>query len=283
MNESKDTIDQFRVPPLPAVFIRVLQYDPSSKDSGTHEMEAIISPDKSICAEVLRVANSAFYGRSGKVTTLKDAITLLGLKSVKNLIILLQSKVINKNLRLELLRKYSNEVPVLTALIAHDLCKIVEKESYRDDAFVAGLLHGIGNSILAMNKALEYYNILNKYEKEGGSLIDLEKTAFQTDHTELGEKVFRLWKLPEQYSVMVANYMFPPDKVSDMSDLTRITSLAGFLARKLEGLRVDSAAEERAKAIMQFYQAEDKVNTTFNENYFQALKLHPFYEQVMAS
>jgi CheY-like chemotaxis protein len=93
------------IPPLPAVAIKVTTFDTSNPSGGSEELEKIISPDKSITTDIMKIANSAFYGRSGKVHSLKDAITLLGMKTVKNLVLLQSNKQFNKNLKGEVFQK----------------------------------------------------------------------------------------------------------------------------------------------------------------------------------
>ena len=83
-------LEELNVPPLPSVAHKVLLFEGDTV-SGSSELEQIILPDKSICADILRMANSAYYARAKKIQTIKDAITLLGLKTIKN-IVMLQSK-----------------------------------------------------------------------------------------------------------------------------------------------------------------------------------------------
>jgi hypothetical protein len=64
--------DESKIPPLPAVAARVMQFDPGSPNSSIATLERIISPDQGISAELLRVSNSAYYGRSGSIKTLRD-------------------------------------------------------------------------------------------------------------------------------------------------------------------------------------------------------------------
>ena len=80
-------LEDINIPPLPSIAHKVLLFE-GDPVSGSSELEQIILPDKSICADILRIANSAFYARSKKVQTIRDAITLLGLKTIKNIVML---------------------------------------------------------------------------------------------------------------------------------------------------------------------------------------------------
>jgi len=97
-------IKEYTVPPLPQVILQVIQYDHNSPTANPQDIEKIVSPDKGISAEILKVANSAYYGRSGKVKLLRDATSLLGLKALKNLIIFLGTKNLNEKIKTPILK-----------------------------------------------------------------------------------------------------------------------------------------------------------------------------------
>ncbi len=102
------TIDlgKIQIPPLPAVVMKVLTFESDNPHGGSAEMEKILSPDIGISTNIIRIANSAYYGRSGTIQSLKDAITLLGTKTIKNLIFLEYNKKINKSLKPPLFFKH---------------------------------------------------------------------------------------------------------------------------------------------------------------------------------
>jgi CheY-like chemotaxis protein len=77
---------EMHIPPLPTVLNKVILFD-TEKTGGSEELEYIIAPDKSLSADLMRIANSAYYARSGSVNTLRDAITLMGLKTINNIVL----------------------------------------------------------------------------------------------------------------------------------------------------------------------------------------------------
>lgn len=77
---------EMHIPPLPTVLNKVILFD-TEKMGGSEELENIIAPDKSLSADLMRVANSAYYGRAGSINTLRDAITLMGLKTINNIVL----------------------------------------------------------------------------------------------------------------------------------------------------------------------------------------------------
>ncbi|MFO1525423.1 MAG: HDOD domain-containing protein [Turneriella sp.] len=69
--------------PLPTIVAQVIGFDANNPKNSAADLEKLIVPDKAISAGLLRVSNSAFYGRSGKVKILRDALAVLGIKATK--------------------------------------------------------------------------------------------------------------------------------------------------------------------------------------------------------
>ena len=144
-------LEDINIPPLPSIAHKVLLFE-GDPVSGSSELEQIILPDKSICADILRIANSAFYARSKKVQTIRDAITLLGLKTIKNIVMLQSKKHISRNLvYTDILKKHLLELPILTALISLDLSVPLGLKALREELFLSAMMMKIGMTILALN------------------------------------------------------------------------------------------------------------------------------------
>jgi HD-like signal output (HDOD) protein len=264
------------IPPLPTVMARVMKFDPMGKDAGSQAMENIISPDMGISAELMRVANSTFYGRSGKVQTLRDAITLLGLKAVKNLVIFLSTKGMTAMLKGDTFKKYLLEYPIVSALVAQDLIKPLESRENPEEAFLAGLFHRIGMSVLALKHRAEYSRLLGSM-KQGDSLVDLERRAFGTNHLELGKLVCQKWLLPEQYVAIVS------ESGAEKMDLPLLPLIvvASAIAKDLTGIQITSEeADLRQKALEAYHMGPETISG-FDAQYFAGIKSHPFYQQAM--
>ncbi len=127
--------NELSIPPLPEVTNKIIMFD-LDPVGGSEKLEQIILPDKGLSADILRVANSAFYGRSGKVQNLKEAITLLGLKSIKNIAMLQTKKAINKDLSKEpIFKKILFEKQILASLVAFDLCFPLGLKNLKEQIF----------------------------------------------------------------------------------------------------------------------------------------------------
>ncbi|MCB1180067.1 MAG: response regulator, partial [Leptospiraceae bacterium] len=91
-------IDKLEIPPITSVFTKILGFDIENPDNGIIEFEKIIQPDSTISMLLLKIANSSVYSQPKKVSTLKEALNLIGLKNSKNIILIELNKLINKKL-----------------------------------------------------------------------------------------------------------------------------------------------------------------------------------------
>ncbi len=268
------------IPPLPAVAIKVTTFDASNPTGGSEELEKIISPDKSITTDIMKIANSAFYGRSGKVHSLKDAITLLGMKTVKNLVLLQSNKQFSKSLKGEVYQKHLQELPILSALVAYDITTPLGMKSFKDDVFLASLLRKIGMTILALSYSDKYNQMIQTATVESKDLSSLEREAFHIDHVEIGSKVFKLWNMPKGLQDVISHQNFSYEEVTKVSHLDRITRLAGFLAYQMLGYELRDEEKEIEKGIFHAYNATEKVKESFQKDYYEMIKDHPFFEML---
>lgn len=276
------TYEDPEIPVLPTVALQAMKFDPDADESDSGKLQQLLAPDKSITTRLLKVANSAYYGRSGRISSLKDAITLLGLKASKNLVILLITKNLNGALKGELYMKYVHEYPVVSALIGLDLVLQLDKKEILGDIFVSGLLHKIGMTIIGMKKKEHYSLMLDQAEINGFDIQELEKEAYKINHNKVGVTAFKNWKLPDQLISVVTNIDFEPEDVGLQTDLTRLTVLAGILSSKLLSIDMLQKPLEREKQILEYYARSFELTNAFDPDYLELLKEHPFYQQAVS-
>jgi HD-like signal output (HDOD) protein len=268
------TVEQ--IPPLSTVAMEVMQLDPNNPESSVQAMENIIKPDKGIAAELLKIANSALYGRSGRIKTLKDAIALLGLKMVKNLVLMLSTSKMQSTLKGPVYRRYLREFPVLTALLTLDLYRPLGLPDLIEEAFLTGLLHRIAMSIIAVNKA-EHYSALLEFSEKGSDLRELEKQSYRFDQDDVAGMIGDAWKLPEELKDTLNRIDCPTEEIPELSDLGRITILAAIIAERLLMINLLRDAEAKFTAILAVYDLSPRKFDVFDMDYLDNIKEHPFY------
>lgn len=275
-------LKSIEIPSMPEVMMKVANFNIEDPDKGAIELEKLVSPDVGISTTIIRIANSSYYGRSGSVTTLKKAIKMLGVKMVKNLIIIEQNKEINKNLRHPILKKHIRRQPILASLIAFDIVGPVQKEELKEKIFLFTLMRKIGMNILALNFKENYINILRLYDFGVKTIYELEQEEFNSTSIEIGSRVFKFWKLPELFLQIVENQNFAIDQIIEVSDVDRITRLADILSRQMMELPVLDSEREMVEAIYRYYEASNELKAAFGEDYFEIIKDHPFFELSLA-
>jgi HD-like signal output (HDOD) protein len=259
-----------------------MRFDPSLKTADGSHFETIVGPDKGICAELLKVANSSYYGRSGKIKSLRDAVTLLGIKASKNLVVLMITRNLKTQLKGSTYQRYLNEYPVLAALLAQDLAGFLELHHLAEEAFVAGLLQRIGMTILALNRTDHYGPMIDACEKNGWGLAKMEKGSYRTTHNEVTQEAFAVWNLPDALQNVAKNLDFPMESIGSQSDLTLLAGLSDILAAKLLSLDIVDGALEKELKIVERYGRGVDFTYKFDPSYYEKVKKHPFYVQAMA-
>lgn len=270
-------IKDFSVPPLPQVVLQVMQYDHNSPTANPQDIEKIVAPDKGITAEILKVANSAYYGRSGKVKVLREATALLGLRALKNLIIFLGTKGLNEKIKHPILKKYVNILPVVAGLLAKEIAKDLKKDHLAEEAFLSALLHKIGMSILAVNKSDHYALLLEECEKNEFDIVELEQNAYGTNHSELGKKVAMDWKLPEE--LVRCCGIGTHTKLEELqTDLEKITFISSICTMELLHIPVEPGNYQKANEAYKSMGGTGDVIIKFsNEKMLETIRQHPFY------
>lgn len=155
-----------------------------------------INQDPSLMANMLRLANSAYFGRMKEITSVRDIVIRLGLDSVKMIAItsasagLLKSPQEAYNLEPGSLWKHSHATALLSAIIGR-FAEVEETSSI----FSAALLHDVGKIIL--NRQLQIESMNQGGVGEYATLVALENALLHTDHAKVGKALLQKWGLPE--------------------------------------------------------------------------------------
>lgn len=272
----KIDLSRIRIPNLPAVFSQVVAFDVENPENGIVDLERIISPDIGIASNLIRVANSAYYGRSGKIRNLREAISLIGLKMTKSMVVNEYNKALNVNLKEPVFTKHLRELPVLSSLVAFDLVKPLALKNLAEDIFTISLLRKIGMNILALNFKEPYLKVLKLAEFAVKSQYELERDEIGIDSIKMGLKVFEIWKMPELILKVVANQDFTELDIPNVSDLDRVTRLAELLAKKMLKINIMEKDNSMITVLLNHHKAPIETEDLFGEDYYQMIQDHPF-------
>jgi HD-like signal output (HDOD) protein len=218
------------LPPMPNIILkaREIMEDPGS---SLKDLAGVIEHDQAIVARVLALANSAYYGLSGMVSSIQHASILLGQKTLGELItIAASSQLLSKKLKGYMLHpgdlwKHSLAVALGSRIIAEN-----RNTECVEDAFIAGLLHDAGKIILdpyVVERKKAFKKALENGQPE---FIDAEKAVLGFDHAEVMSRAVRFWRYPENQSIAI-RYHHCPSR-SENSELAFIVNLADFIAKE---------------------------------------------------
>lgn len=197
------------LPSLPATVSKVLAVTADPESSANDLMEAIL-PDQSMCATILKIANSAFFGMPREVATMDKAVTVLGFNEVHNIV--LGKAVFNSFQKIGHESKetvqdfwdHSFSCALAAKILAEDLgCSPSE-------LFIAGLIHDIGKLVILMALPGEYLPILERNGMHQIQCHQEECETFKISHEQVGYRLLTRWLFPERLLNSVGFHHHPP-------------------------------------------------------------------------
>ena len=221
-------IELFDVPTLPGVVMHALEVMQDSK-SDAETVQEVINRDPAISAKILRVANSAFFGFARRVSTIADAVSILGFANVQGLIIGVGAFDAFRTERLKLGKFWRHSITTATA--ARWLAQRLRGGA--EEAFTAGILHDIGKLIFAVQAGAGYQHVLDLEREAGVSALEAERTLLEFTHPEVGEAVAQRWNLPPRYVAAIAHH-HDPAAGGDESKFCALIGLANLAAHAAE-------------------------------------------------
>ncbi|MBI5855797.1 MAG: HDOD domain-containing protein [Nitrospirae bacterium] len=218
------------LPSLPIVYTDLV----SEIESPTSSMESvakIIARDMAMTTKVLQLVNSAFFGLSRTVSHPAQAIGLLGLDTVKSLVLGVQVFSAFRGARgalgmIEQLWKHS----VATGHLARAIAQSERVPLHLIEiAFTAGLLHDVGVLVLAANLGEPYQKLLQAAGSSGTPLSVMEREQLGATHAEVGAYLLGLWGLGDGIVEAVAFHHAPTQCLNRaFGPLTAVHVASGF-------------------------------------------------------
>jgi putative nucleotidyltransferase with HDIG domain len=252
-----------KMPPLSPTVSKVLALC-NNRDASPVELNKVVSIDPVLTGNVLRLINSAYYGMSQKITSVVRAITMLGINTVRNLLLstavlsTLGKKANFNSLNSAMFWEHSLATGVTAKLIAlrHKI-PVEMVESY----FIAGLLHDIGKIPLNNKFPDEFTATIEKAEKNGLTLFLSENRTFGIDHTHIGKLIADKWSLGTDISDTIEFHHTSADYEGEHKNIVFIVSLADYFVNTLKiGYSGNIHRAEIPPAILQYL--KDRLGVT---------------------
>lgn len=200
-------------------------------DIGVPDLAAAIGADPVLAARVMRVANSSYYGLSGRVATLPFAVSIIGFQSVRALAVAAAAGLDSPNAV-----PHGFWLAATTAATAAEMMAPV-LEANLGDAFCLGLLHTLGTALLHQRQPAVHSCLSTP--GDGRSQLQDEIDTYGIDHAHIAAHVLAGWKFPIHLCDLIAAHHEPT--LHDAPSLARVLSAARTLTTI--ALQPDTATE----------------------------------------
>jgi putative nucleotidyltransferase with HDIG domain len=164
-----------------------------NSETTVSDLRKIIEADAPMVLRILKVANSALYGFPREIETISHAIALIGSSSLKNLVLAASMRQMFKEFGE--LERYLWVHCATAGPVAARLAREPELEINPEEAFIAGLLHDVGQIALVVSHREQYLAVAER-ANQGIPYSEAERSMFGFDHAELGGQIAIKWRLP---------------------------------------------------------------------------------------
>ena len=213
-------------PSMPATGAKMLRMleDP---ETSVDEIEDVLRHDPGLTANVLKLANSAYFGIPSKVSSVKQGVLLLGLKRLIQLVVascvssVMDKPVPGYDLPPGDLWRHSIAVSIAAEALVKD-----KKGVDAEDIFTPALLHDIGKLILG-HFVKDELDDIEKIASKGVPYVVAENMVLGTDHAEVGAKVLSQWSFPSEVVEAVRWHHDPdfPEQARSQVDIVYLSNL----------------------------------------------------------
>ena len=224
-------INQIRdLPALPAI-VHDLMKNISPDETDIHVITRKVSMDQALSAKTLQFANSSFYGLQSKVTTIQQAITLIGVNAVRHVVTATALTAYfppNNCAGFDFFALWRHSVA--TAVCARVLARHLHVN--QDYAFTAGLLHDIGRLVLVTYFRSEYEAVIAYRNEHDCHWLIAEREVLGVDHVMAGDALAAHWNFSETIRHAIAGHHNPEQQT--VRSLASIVHVADAIAHALD-------------------------------------------------
>ncbi|HLP00028.1 MAG TPA: HDOD domain-containing protein [Fimbriimonas sp.] len=207
------------LPPLPTAVAKVLD-ETNKAEPDMHKIDEIVSGDQALASKVLRIVNSAYYGLSRQVTSVGQAVLILGIQQVRTITLSVGS-----------IAAFSSKGPVdsegmrrfwqhsfATAAACNIICqKLNIDRKTSDEIGTVGILHDVGRMFFYCNFKQTYEKLVHKANTTGSSYEEQEFLFLGETHAGIGALVADKWELPEKIVNAIRQHEGPFDEQTDIA------------------------------------------------------------------
>ncbi len=236
------------LPGMPSLAQKIMQLN-ANPYAHADDLAKLVEKDPSLAAQIIRYAQSPFYGYQGKISSIRQAISrVLGYDMVMNIALGVASA---RPFKIQLdgpigLNAFWRHA-TYSATVAQSLCGLIPREHRPQPgtAYLAGLLHNFGFLVLGHSFPEEFTKLHNAIIKEPETpIIELEQRILGVTHTEIGAWLMETWNMPSEI-ITVQKQHHNPTYNGVHANYVQLVILAD---RLLKGHDMGDAASEELPA-----------------------------------
>lgn len=239
--EVSEVLANISIPPCPKVVTALVQ-EARSDDPDFVKLDKLLSGDVGLAAAVLKTANSPYYGLSRKVQSVKQALAVLGLRVVTNIVTMLALRnALRADINLDRFWDRSNYHAIACARLAKYLRNVPP-----DGAYTFGLFNDCGIPIL-VSRFPDYKQTLMLANSAERPFAEIEYERHGTSHTMVGSILARNWQLPEivchairDHHSLELLYEQTAESHGDSGALPAISMVADYLVNAFVGAKQET-------------------------------------------
>lgn len=228
---AQELVNRFKdFKPIPHIAMRICEL--TSKEECTNkEIEELIRLDPTLVSRLLRIVNSPYYRLCTRVDSISRAITFIGLKNLRNLVVsdavkgLIQNEKEGEVLSARTLLLHCTAVGVCAQMLSRRVFG-----NSGEDAFLAGILHDIGMVVELQVQEEPFNTAVREYMAGSGHIIDYEREAMGTDHCSVGGLLATEWRFPDEVQKVIRHHHAVIENDKNVESLMGIFQTADYIA-----------------------------------------------------
>lgn len=262
-----------QLPALPQTAISLLQLS-QQEDKGPSDFARPIEADPGLAGQVLKMVNSSYFGFSREISSIQQALTLVGVRSVTNFVLwnAVFSVVPNPqfgSFDLKTLWRDSLRRAVFARKLGQSL-KLRDAE----DLFAGALLQDMALPLLLKKLPAEYEALVRRRQETGDRLSQLEREAFGWDHAEAAGLMAKQWNLPDRFITLIEAHTQPqrwfdgkaehlPSACVSLASLVPCDLDEGWMERDLFASGYQSVAGQAGEKLVELLDDTDRGTAEF--------------------
>lgn len=225
----------------PALLVKLQREDLSLK-----QLSDDLKLDPGLCARLLHMANSPFFGVSRQISSLNEALIVLGLNRTRSLV---QAELLRSALSGPAWKGFPLRAVWHHSLRMAAICQVLAEQRGLTGAsgFTLGLFHNLGVLVLAQQQ--EHYTMLLADGQSGKRLAELEQRLFQTDHGAMGAELLIGWNFPNEVCVAIDGQYTGLAAPEPLAEVLLAAHQVEEGASITGGLIVDDATQQRIESL----------------------------------